>query len=120
MPTSRLLLFAALTLAAGALLIGAVTGALGPQEPQLREVSPKLRASPVEVLEARSFVLDEPFVSWWRAERPTVRSGVLLVLRTDPELVRARQSAEPVLYVGDQTAERLNHGGGGGGNRGRR
>jgi hypothetical protein len=33
-------------------------------------------------------------------------------LRTDPELVRARQSAVPVLYVGEQTAERCNHGGG--------
>ncbi len=37
-------------------------------------------------------------------------SGVLLVLKVNPELVYPRQAAEPVLYVGDQTAERLNVG----------
>ena len=112
MLTSRTKLVAALTLLLGAIVIGAVTGSLGPQEKPLRKVSPELRASPIEVLEVRSFVLDEPFTFWWRAEQPEVRSGVLLVLKTDPELVRARQSAESVLYVGDQTAERCNHGGG--------
>jgi len=114
MLTTRTFVLAALTLVVGGLVIGAVTGALGPQDPKPREVSAELRGSEIEVLEVRSFVLDEPFTHGWRQEQPQVSSGVLLVLKTDPELVRARQSAEPVLYVGDQTAERCNHGGGGG------
>jgi len=39
-----------------------------------------------------------------------VTSGTLLVLRVQPELVYPRQVAEPVLYVGSQTAERVNVG----------
>jgi hypothetical protein len=35
---------------------------------------------------------------------------MLLVLRVNPDLVFARQMAEPVLYVGNQTAERMNVG----------
>ena len=58
MLTTRTLALAALTLVAGGIVIGAVTGALGPQEPELREVSVELRSSPIEVLEVRSFVLE--------------------------------------------------------------
>jgi len=111
-PNTRTLTFAGLTVLAGGLLIGAVTGALGPQEPRLREVTADLRQSEIEVLEIRAFQVDEPFTHWWRKEQPEVRSGLLIVLRTEPELVKARQHAESVLYVGDQTAERLNHGDG--------
>ena len=35
---------------------------------------------------------------------------MILVLKVDPDLVLARQTAEPVLYVGNQTAERVNIG----------
>jgi len=59
---------------------------------------------------AREFRLDEPYVHWWRAERPEVRSGYLLVLEAAPELLVRRQSLEAVLYVGRQTAERVNSG----------
>ena len=37
-------------------------------------------------------------------------AGYLLVLEVDPDFVAPRQLAEPVLYVGAETAERVNHG----------
>jgi hypothetical protein len=43
----------------------------------------------------------------WRAEQPLVGAGYLLVLAAEPELARTRQTYEPVLYVGDETAQRL-------------
>ncbi|MAB79709.1 MAG: hypothetical protein CMJ89_10200 [Planctomycetes bacterium] len=64
--------------------------------------------TPVEILHAQSFQLDQPFTFEWRNERPEVQSGFLLVLKTDPKLVQPRQTYEAVLYVGDQTAERCN------------
>jgi hypothetical protein len=62
----------------------------------------------IEVLEVVPFALDEPFVHEWRAERPSVSAGLLLALRADAELARTRQTFEPVLFVGSQTAERCN------------
>ena len=65
-------------------------------------------ASPFELLYARPFVLDEPYLHTWRKEAPAVSSGYLLVLRAERELIRPVQVLEPVLYVGAQTAERVN------------
>ena len=64
----------------------------------------------VTLIEARPFTLDLPYIHDWRAERPWVSGGVLLVLGVDADLVHPRQGLEPVLYVGDQTAERINFG----------
>ncbi|MCE9594342.1 MAG: hypothetical protein K8S98_09110 [Planctomycetes bacterium] len=66
------------------------------------------------LLFAQPFVLDQPYEHTWRAERPSVRAGWLLVLDVEPELVVPRQGYEPVLFVGNQTAERINHGDGSG------
>ncbi len=60
------------------------------------------------LISARPFVLEQGFHYDWRAERPLVTSGHLLVLAVAPDLVYPRQTAEPILYVGDQTAMRLN------------
>jgi len=68
----------------------------------------------IDILFARAFELDEPYVNDWRFERPLVSSGWLLVLAVDPALVTPRQTLEPVLYVGDQAAERVNQGAGSG------
>ncbi len=62
------------------------------------------------LLVARPFRLQTPFRHAWRAERPAVEAGWLLVLEVDPALVRPRQTAMPVLYAGDQTAARVNVG----------
>lgn len=63
-----------------------------------------------EVLAAQPFVLTQPFESDWRLERPEVRSGWILVLEVDSAVARVRQVASPVLYVGDEVAERVNLG----------
>ena len=39
-----------------------------------------------------------------------VTAGTLVVLKVNPDLVVPRQSPEPVLYAGNQTAQRLNIG----------
>ncbi|MCU0866682.1 MAG: hypothetical protein MUC36_23100 [Planctomycetes bacterium] len=59
---------------------------------------------------AERFRVDRPFEHLWRADRPLVTTGWLLVVSGDPELLRPRQSKMPVLYVGAQTAERINAG----------
>ena len=74
---------------------------------------PELASSPapaIGLLFARPFVLDQAYVHEWRAERPRVRAGWILVLEVDPLLAHPREAANKVLYVGDQTAERINHG----------
>jgi len=72
--------------------------------------APSVVSPAFDILMAQAFRVDEPFVHTWRAESPTVRAGYLLVLDVDPVYVRPRQGLEPVLYVGTQTAERLNVG----------
>ncbi|MFT7463142.1 MAG: hypothetical protein ACI9EF_001484 [Pseudohongiellaceae bacterium] len=65
----------------------------------------------VTVVHARPFVTQEPFTHEWRAERPSFDAGMLLVLEvSDPTLIHPRQTAEPVLFVGDQTVQRINLG----------
>jgi hypothetical protein len=63
-----------------------------------------------DILFAQAFRLDKPYTHAWRKEQPQVSAGYVLVLAVDPEFVRPQQVAEPVLYVGDQTAERINAG----------
>jgi hypothetical protein len=67
-------------------------------------------AGDVTLLHARPFTLDKPFTHVWRKEQPQFSSGWVLVLSVNPELVHPRQSAEPILFAGDQTAERVNFG----------
>jgi hypothetical protein len=62
------------------------------------------------LLYAQEFKLDEGFRFDWRKEKPMVSAGYLLVIEVNPALVYPRQIAEPVLYVGNQTAMRLNVG----------
>ena len=63
-----------------------------------------------EVLYARPFTLNEAMRFDWCKEPFNLTRGTILVLKVKPELVIPRQSEEPVLYVGRQTAMRLNHG----------
>jgi hypothetical protein len=73
---------------------------------------PPTPAAAAKILFARPFSLEQAYTHDWRAEneRPQVTSGWLLVLEVNPDLVYPRQTAEPVLYVGNQTAERVNIG----------
>jgi len=63
-----------------------------------------------KVLAASPVSIDSPFEFDWRLERPSVSGGWLLVLEVDPDLVFPQQTAEPVLFVGDQVAQRINVG----------
>ena len=68
-------------------------------------------AAPVRgILYAQPFALQQPATHWWRAERMSYTAGWILVLDVDGDFVKPTARAEPVLYVGHQTAERVNHG----------
>lgn len=74
---------------------------------------PQIPATPAAVQDIvfiQPFTLEQGEQSTWRAEKPVVTSGYIIVLKVNPALVYPRQTAEPVLYVGDTTAERLNVG----------
>ena len=103
--TALLALGAVLALAGGAFALRQVLRDDGP--PPLPAVTP---VGGVTLISARPFTLEVPYAHDWRAERPLVSAGLLLVLGVDPELVHPRQGYEPVLYVGAQTAERVNAG----------
>ena len=63
-----------------------------------------------EVVYARPFALNDGFQFTWCKEPFQVSQGTLLVLKVNPDLVIPRQTEEPILYVGNQSAMRLNHG----------
>lgn len=67
-------------------------------------------ALPIELVHAQPFTLATPERHTWRAEAPAFDSGLVLVLEAQAEYLAPRQVAEPVLFVGDQTAQRLNTG----------
>lgn len=71
---------------------------------------PTFPAPVTDLVVARPFALAEGYTYFWRQDRPTVRSGLLVVLRVEPELVFPRNVAEPVLYAGDWPVQRLNQG----------
>ncbi len=74
---------------------------------------PALPATPAaveQVLLAQPFTLDQGYEFEWSAEHPVVSAGWLLVLQVNPDLVFPRQTAEPILYIGNTTTERINHG----------
>lgn len=78
---------------------------------------PPIPATPAAIAElvlARPFTLDEPYVHEWRTEKPRVDAGWIIVVRAERDLVRPRQVAQPVLMVGSQVAEPMNIGYGSG------
>jgi hypothetical protein len=92
------------SLLAGMILIIAANVSAGP--PPVPQTPTKID----NVVYVRQFILEEGYTHLWSKEKPFVQSGYLLVLIVDPGLVLPRQSLEPVLYVGTQTAQRINSG----------
>lgn len=71
---------------------------------------PKTPAAVTELILTQPFRLAKGYKYDWSKEQRIVTSGTLVVLKVDPALVFPRNSAEPVLYAGDQTVQRLNQG----------
>lgn len=83
----------------------------GSQDPVVPDGSVEFQPQPVINIEhVQPFRLEKSFKFDWRRERPDVRSGLLIVLRVNSEMVAPRNDLEPVLYAGSQTVQRLNLG----------
>jgi hypothetical protein len=92
-----------------AFVVAVVPAMVWGEEPEVPDV-PDTPAAIEQLVYARPFTLTEGYKHEWRKERPLVKQGYVLVMKVDPDLVYPRQVAEPVLYAGDQTAERVNVG----------
>ncbi len=71
---------------------------------------PSTPASIEDILYVRHFTLNKGYRFEWNKEKQLLTNGTILVLKVDPDLVYARQLLEPVLFVGNTTAERINIG----------
>ncbi len=81
--------------------------------PAIASEAPPVPTTPAPVIDlvfARPFTLAKGYKYNWSKDRPIITSGILVVLKVDPNLVFPRNSAEPVLYAGNRTVQRLNHG----------
>ena len=100
----------------GAGLLGAlaIVGAIAFSNPdgESDETVVPTAAKPEQMtlVHAQRFRVQRPFQHVWRADKPMVNTGWLLVLAGDAEKLQPRQWKEPVLYVGEQTADRMNFG----------
>ncbi|MFT5290801.1 MAG: hypothetical protein ACI8QS_003552 [Planctomycetota bacterium] len=108
----KTLLTASVALAAGLLLVGTVFAkrSSAPLPSELPPLPATPQSTTIEVLEVQSFTLSEHGMNRMRADGLSYNEGVLLVLRAEPERWQLRQSFDNVLYVGQQTATRVNHG----------
>lgn len=66
--------------------------------------------SPLRLLHAQPFFLDQEWSYDWRADRPSVSAGYILVVSGDPRLIEARQVHDELLFVGDMPVAQLNTG----------
>lgn len=94
-------------LAALAVLTGV---ALHSSRPAPAAANPSTAIPARGLVAARKFKLEQSYAFAWRAEQPRVTCGWMLVLDVDPAVVAPRDELEHVLYVGEQTAERINPG----------
>ena len=74
------------------------------------EIGVNQPSSVLDLMYARPFSLSKGYKFNWRKDQPVIDSGVIVVLKVDPELVIPRNAPEPILYAGDMVVQRLNHG----------
>jgi len=115
MNNPNLLRGASLLAAAGVVALVAVLVSSPDQfalKPKLADAAVAVPAPPTQLrlVHAEQFQVARPFQHLWRADRPLVNSGWLLVLEGPAALLEFKQNIEPVLYVGAQTADRVNAG----------
>lgn len=94
--------------------IGSATALVHTLEEDTPPELPAVATGAPDLLFARPFLLEESYEHLWRAEAPRFRGGYLLVLEVDHPFTIPRNGLESVLYVGEQTAERINWGTGSG------
>lgn len=97
-------------LVAALTLVGNALHASAQELPKEMPPIPETPAAIQELILVRPFFLDRPGAHTWRSDAPSYSSGYLLVIKVDPALVFPRQTPEPILYVGDQPARRVNQG----------
>jgi len=103
-------LFGAVTLVAAASITTVIAmNQAGSEAPLEIPANPAVDL-PVELVHAQPFELVEPMTHSWSAEQASYTSGLVLVLEGDASAFQPRQTAEPVLFVGDRTADRINAG----------
>jgi hypothetical protein len=89
----------------------ALVATTGGDAPPILPTEPR---SVVDLVSAQPFRLEQGYAHLWRAEQPIVSTGFLLVFEVEEVFTTPRNTLESVLYVGEQTAERLNWGTGSG------
>ena len=100
MVSTRTTLFAVLTLVAGGVIAGAVTGSLGTEEPRIKSAAARNTDASIEILEIRSFVLDEPYTHWWRKEPVDhLYNGVVALCQWAHHKLTALQTGELRWYA---------------------
>lgn len=67
-----------------------------------------VRKSPVALLCAQPFTLEEPVAYAWRADHPEVKAGYLIVASISPELLPVRQTHNALMFANDLPVERIN------------
>ena len=77
---------------------------------QANSKAPALPSAVEDLLYARPFTLADGYKFTWSQEQPIIDTGVIVVLRVDPELVVPTNAPEPILYAGDRMVHRLNNG----------
>ena len=64
----------------------------------------------IDIVHIQPFRLEQSYKYDWQSDHSDVNSGLLVVVKVDPNLVTPRNAMEPVLYAGNQTVQRLNQG----------
>ena len=107
MKTTHLICYAALI--CSSMVLAGSSLLTQPQDPDgTPQIPDNTHAHKVKLVEARRFTVGEKITHTWRSDGLKYDSGWLLVLKAAPGLVLPRQRMEPVLYVGAQTANRVN------------
>jgi hypothetical protein len=96
-----------------ALLALSFAHAQSPPEPTASGAAIPSVALPRDVQDlvlAQPFTLAKGYKNTWSAQRETVTSGVVVVLKVEPTLAVRRDALERVLYAGNAPVQRLNRG----------
>jgi hypothetical protein len=85
---------------------GMAAPASAAEPPAVRNPRAAVLPVPIRTLvAAQPFRVANPWRHEWRADRPEVREGWIVVLEADPALVRPRQTEQAVLMAGPMTLE---------------